>query len=425
MLLKHNSHIHTALPSIPTFLREKSKVAMETEEVDVAVIGAGPSGLIAAREASLRGARVLVLEEHEEIGLPCHCAGLLSMKGLGEIDVPSNGRYVQNRFRGARFFSPSNLSFTVEREEGVACVVDRYLLDNFLAEQASRNGSLIRLNSRVKTVEYRDERWLLNVNGHGWLRARLLIDAEGALPKVLDATGLKTLDAKNLLRGLQTEIKEVDVDPDFVEIHLGNRLAPNFFAWVIPLNDETARIGLACRDSNPRDLLFKFMRKRFGNIDDENLRHLSFRSGLVITCGPIERTYNDGLLVVGDSAGQVKPITGGGVIFGGICAKIAGRVASEAIKNNKVGGDFLKKYEDEWRAKLQKEFRTALLVRRVLDKLSDKHLDKLFSLIIREGIDEILSREGDMDFQGTTISKVIGWRILKFLPIIFRAILPF
>ncbi|MCD6470584.1 NAD(P)/FAD-dependent oxidoreductase [Candidatus Bathyarchaeota archaeon] len=398
---------------------------MSLEEVDVAVIGAGPSGLIAAREASLRGEKVLVLEEHREVGLPCHCAGLLSMRGLSEIGVPLDGEYVQNRFRGAHFFSPSNLSFTIERRKEIACVVNRYLLDNFLAEQALRNGSLIKLNSRVKAIRYRGGFWLLNVNGHGWLRARLLIDAEGALPKVLGMTGLKTLDTKDLLKGLQTEIKTVDIDPDFVEIHFSSKLAPGFFAWVIPINNEVARVGLACRNANPRDLLFKFMRKRFGNMDNRDLKYFDFRSGLVITCGPIEKTYSDGLLVVGDSAGQVKPITGGGVIFGGVCAKIAGRVASEAIKNDEIREDFLKNYEREWKAKLWREFKAALLARKILNRLSDRHIDKIFSVIIREEIDKALSREGDMDFQGTTILRVVKRRILKFLPTILRAILPF
>ena len=267
--------------------------------------------------------------------------------------------------------------------------------------------------------------WLLDVNGHGWLRARLLIDAEGALPRVLGMTGLKTWDAKDLLKGLQTEIRTIDIDPDFVEVHFSSKLAPGFFAWVIPIDNEVARVGLACRNANPRDLLFKFARKRFGDMDNRNLKYFNFRSGLVITCGPIEKTYSDGLLVVGDSAGQVKPITGGGVIFGGVCAKIAGRVASEAIKNDEIREDFLKNYEREWKAKLWREFKAALLARKILNRLSDRHIDKIFSIIIREEIDKALSREGDMDFQGTTILRVVKWRILKFLPTIFRAILPF
>ncbi len=396
---------------------------MNGEKVEIVVVGAGPAGLITARESSRRGVRVIVLEEHEEVGLPSHCAGLLSIRGLEEIGAPPNGAYVQNKVRGARFFSPSNLSFTIERKEKVACVVNRTLLDKFLAEQAERSGALIKLNSRVHSAIY-DGAWTLKIDGYSKLRAKLLVDAEGALPKVLGMAGLERLKIENLLRGLQVDLKGVSVDPDYVEVHFSRELAPGLFAWVIPLNDEAVRIGLACKGSNPRDRLFKFIKKRFGNVSKRRLEAINFRSGMIITCGPIERTYGDGLLVVGDSAGQVKPITGGGVIFGGKCASIAGRTASEAVRNNRTGRDFLKTYEEEWRAKLSREFRIALLTRRILNRLSDKEMDKIFSLVIREEIYRELSICGDMDLQGTSILKVFKKRgILKFLPIILRAMI--
>lgn len=399
---------------------------MGIEEVDVAVVGAGPSGLIAAREASLRNARVIVLEEHGEIGLPCHCAGLLSIWGLIQIGALLSGaNYIQNRVRGAHFFSPSNLSFTVERRDYVACVVDRHLLDNFLARQAMKAGSDIRLNSRVHKARYDGARWILNINGHERLKAKILIDAEGASPRILGMTGLKPLKRENLLGGLSIDLAGADVDRDYVEVHLSRGLAPGLFAWIIPLNDEVVRVGLACRGPSLRRRLLKFIKRRFGtSIGEGGLKPLAVRSGLVITCGPIKRTYSDGLLVVGDSAGQVKPITGGGVVFGGICASIAGRVTSEAIKNNMTGKIFLKSYEDRWRAKLGGEIKLSLLVRKIMDRLSDRDIDKLFSVIINGEIYRDLSTKGDMDHQGTSILRVVGRRgIYRFLPSIFKALL--
>jgi geranylgeranyl reductase family protein len=396
---------------------------MYIEESEIAVIGAGPAGLIAAREASLRGAEVFVFEEHNEIGLPCHCAGLLSIKGLHSIGVPPYGAFVQNKIRGARFFSPSNLSFTIEGKKDFAYVVNRHMLDCFLAEQALKNGSRIKLNSQVQSVKL-DGGWILNVNGRNYLRAKLLIDAEGALPKILKATSLKVLDKDNFLNGLQVDISGVKVDPVLVEVHLGRGIAPGFFAWIIPLNDEEARVGLACKNTNLKNLLFKFIRKRFG--DYERVSMHSFYSGFIITCGPIEKTYSDRLLVVGDAAGQVKPISGGGVIFGGICASIAGRVASEAVKRNMLEEKFLKAYEDEWRARLGREFKIALLARKILNRLSDRDIDKIFSIVLKEGIQHDISAEGDMDFQGMSILKIMRKRrILRFLPTLLKAALNF
>lgn len=398
-------------------------MVMGIEESEIAVIGAGPTGLIAAREASLRGAEVFVFEEHNEIGLPCHCAGLLSVEGLHNIGVPPHGDYVQNKIKGACFYSPSNLSFTVERRDYVAYVVNRRMLDCFLAEQALKSGSHIKLNSRVQSVK-RDEWWVLNINGRDYFRAKLLIDAEGALPRVLKTAGLKPLEKNDFLNGLQVDISGVKVDPEHVEVHLGRGAAPGFFGWVIPLNDREARVGLACKNSNLKGLLFSFIKKRFGGFEGVNMR--SFHSGFIITCGPIEKTYSDGLMVVGDAAGQVKPISGGGVVFGGICASIAGRLASEAIKHNRLEGKFLKTYEDEWKARFGREFKVALLARKILNRLSDRDIDRIFSIIIEEGIHDEVSAGGDMDFQGASILKIMEKRrVLRFLPTLLKATLSF
>lgn len=396
---------------------------MKRIEADIAVIGAGPSGLISAREASLRGVKVIVLEEHREVGLPCHCAGLLSIKGLKEINVPVNGPYVLNRFKGARFFSPSKLSFLIERKDHVACVVNRHVFDLFLAEKASKNGAIIKLNSRVNKVKYYGDRWILNVGDGGEVMAKLLIDAEGAASRILRMIGFKTLNMSRLLSGLQVDLEGVDLDPDYVEVHFSNRLAPGLFAWVIPLSEESARVGLACKESNVRARLIRFMKMRFGEDFENKVRILKLYSGPVITQGPIKRTYGDSLLVVGDSAGQVKPISGGGVIFGGICASIAGEVASKSILEGNTGESFLKTYEVKWRGRIGRELRNALFIRNLLNALSDRDLDKIFSIIINKEIYKDLSETDEIDFHGNLIIRVAWRRLLGFLPTIIKAML--
>ncbi|MDW8034504.1 MAG: NAD(P)/FAD-dependent oxidoreductase [Nitrososphaerota archaeon] len=393
---------------------------MVSEEADIAIIGAGPSGLISAREASLRGVEVIVLEEHGEVGLPCHCAGLLSIRGLGEIKVPANGPYLLNRIRGARFYSPSKLSFLIERKEHVACVINRHVFDQFLAEQASKNGAIIKLSSRVRSVKRRGDQWILDVGGE--VAAKMLIDAEGAASRILRIIGLKTLSMSRLLSGLQVDLEGVNLESDYVEVHFSSSLAPGFFAWVIPLSEKSARVGLACRGTDVRARLFKFIRKRFGDSSENKARILKSYSGPVITQGPIERTYGEALLVVGDSAGQVKPISGGGVIFGGICASIAGEVASKAIVEKNTDKNLLKTYEERWKEKIGKDLRTALFIRNVLNRLSDRDLDKIFSIIIEREIHKEMS-EGEMDFHGSLIMKAGGRNLISFLPIVVKAMI--
>jgi len=367
-------------------------------KTDVVVIGAGPAGLIAAREAAERGAKVTVLEEHKEIGVPCHCPGLLSIKGLKDVAIPLNANFIQNRLRGARFYSPSGLSFTVERKEDVACVIDRTKFDKFLAQQATRAGAEIKLQSKVQQVNRHNKG--ITVSGPwGSISAGVVIDAEGVNSRLVKRMGLTPLKPECLLPALQFELVDVNVDPVYAEIHVGRKVAPGFFAWVIPLNDNSARVGLACKGANPREKLEIFVRRRF-----DKYSHLSVSSGRIVTCGPISRTFNDNFVVVGDAAGQTKPTTGGGVILGGICASIAGSIVAEAVKSGTYASTFLRKYEMLWKKRLGKEFKIMCLARNIVNRLSDKTLDKIFKIIIEKNLQTEFSMKGDMDFQSNLLS---------------------
>ena len=382
------------------------------EKTDIAVIGGGPAGLIAAREAAKRGIEVTIFEEDGEIGVPCHCAGLLSLEGLKEIHVPLDDSYIQNRVRGAHFFSPSKLSFTVERREPVACVVNRSCFDRFLAEQAVHAGARLMLKSRIRSIKRVDGKVLL-VGDSGEVTADMAIDAEGVVSHLIKKIGLQPLQARNLLPAIQYDLTGTCIDPDYVEIHTGRNLAPQFFAWVIPLNENSARVGLACRETNTRKRLQTFIKDRFKG---ENLTKTRTLSGLLTTTGPIPRTFHDNFIAVGDVAGQVKPTTGGGVIWGGICAVTAGETATEAVKAETFTGDFLENYQARWREKLGKEVSLTLLARRILNKLSDKTIDKVFESVKRSNLHRELSEEGDMDFQAASILRLIKKKdILKIL----------
>jgi len=367
-------------------------------KTDVVVIGAGPAGLIAAREAAERGAKVTVLEEHKEIGVPCHCPGLLSIKGLKDVAIPLNADFIQNRLKGARFYSPSGFSFTVERKEDVACVIDRTKFDKFLAQQATRAGAEIKLQSKVQQVN-RHSKGVTVTGPWGSISAGVVVDAEGVNSRLVKRMGLTPLKPECLLPALQFELVDVNVDPVYAEIHVGRKVAPGFFAWVIPLNDNSARVGLACKGSNPREKLEIFVRRRF-----DKYSHLSVSSGRIVTCGPISRTFNDNFVVVGDAAGQTKPTTGGGVILGGICASIAGSIVAEAVKSGTYASTFLRKYEMLWKKRLGKEFKIMCLARNIVNRLSDKTLDKIFKIIIEKNLQTEFSMKGDMDFQSNLLS---------------------
>ncbi|MEM2129487.1 MAG: NAD(P)/FAD-dependent oxidoreductase [Candidatus Bathyarchaeia archaeon] len=395
---------------------------MKNKETDILVIGAGPAGLIATREAARRETGVMIVEEHAEIGHPCHCAGLLSIKGLEQLGLPNNEFYVQNKVKGARFFSPSGLSFTVEKQEEVACVVDRSLFDQYLANRAIESGAEILLNEKVESIKYAEDRVSVQTQKDRFT-AKMVIDAEGVSSKIIKEVGLNPIKRSSYVPGIQYDLENVDIDAEYVEVHVGKKIAPGLFAWIIPLSARKARVGLGCKGANPKFLLDEFVRRRFNNA---HITISEVRSGFVITGGPITRTFRDRFIVVGDAAGQVKPTTGGGVILGGICASIAGKVAAEAVASGDYSAYFLKQYENMWKNQLGAEFRTMLLARRILNRLSDQTLDKIFRIAVKENLQDLFSTNGDMDFQSSVLLKLFKKKeALEALPSLLRDAIQF
>lgn len=366
-------------------------------EAEVAVVGAGPAGLIAAREAARRGAHVLVLEEHEQVGLPVECAGLLSLRGLRAIGLRPDGRFVLNKFRAAVFYSPSGLQLRVEAPEPVACVVDRHQLDLALADMAVSAGAELMLGRQVRRARVKPV--CVELRGPwGSARAELVVVAEGFRSRLVWQLGLRTLDWRRVLPSSQVEIRAPGLEDDCVEVHLGRRVAPGLFAWAIPLGDGRARVGLACRGVDPRRMLRVFLKRRFG------LRGVRTPySGSVLVCGPIPKTYSERALVVGDAAGQAKPTTGGGVVLGGMCASIAGRVAAGAVREGDCSEGALRAYELAWRRLLGAEFSAMLKLRRLLDRMPDGLLDALFKLASELGLPSRVHEVADMDFQSSLL----------------------
>jgi len=386
------------------------------ESADVVVIGAGPSGLISANAIAKRGLHVTVLEEHEEVGLPSHCAGLVSVEGLSLVGIEPNSSFIQNRVKGARFHSPSNLTFKVEARRDVAYVIDRSKFDQYLSREAVKNGVNLILGRSAKNLN-RLEGVVRGVidDRESVLEASITIDAEGAGGRLLAETGLEPVDAKRVLPALQYELVDVEVEEESVDLFFGRRYAPNFFAWVIPTGPRSARVGLASNEGSIRQLLDKFVDENFSASTK-----VDKRTGLIITSGPITKTCSHGFMAVGDVAGQTKPTTGGGVVTGGICALAAARAAVNAMEKHDTSLKLLSdSYEVEWRKLLANEFSTMILARRIYNMLSDSTLDELFKIVLKENLTDEIEASGDMDFQSSILLKLAKKpSVMKIMPMV-------
>jgi len=367
------------------------------EKVNVAVIGGGPAGAIVAQETAKEGLRTVLFERAPNA--PLRCAGLISMRAAEELGVPED--LILEEIHGGVVHGPKGNEVALTAPEAKAVVIDRQRFDAHLRERARTAGAAV----------------LEGASAFGWdgevlhtsvgeFRPEILVGADGAVSSVARWAGLP--EPREILVAYQAEIDARPRYPGHVEVFLGRDIAPGFFAWAIPAG-EVLRVGLATTEKGHGLLLFQsFIAKKF-----PNLRVLSTSGGL-IPIGPPTPTSIERVFLVGDAAAQVKPITGGGLYYGGRAAALLGRLI--------VAGN-PREYEQRWREWIGREIEFGLRARRGFLSLSDNELDFLVSLLEDRALSAFLLERGDMDYPSRLIPELrrsphlwpLGFKILKAL----------
>jgi digeranylgeranylglycerophospholipid reductase len=398
---------------------------------DVIVVGGGPCGSFAALNLARLGANVVVFEEHDEIGVPTYCTGHLSIKGLRSLgQYPLSKDMVENTFCGADFYSPSGKKFSVRLASPITCVINRKLFDKHIADLSEEAGVRFCLGSRVGSLIIEDgfaKGVAVEHNGRTEsFRAKLVIDAEGISSRLLIQAGLVSPDRHMLVNGVQAEVEGIkDVEEDTVEVFLGREYAPGFYAWLVPKHEGRGKVGLASNAGNPRELLKKLVTKHpvaSRKLSEARVLRMAFHP--ITLGGPVVQPYSKGFLVVGDAASQVKPTTGGGVVFGMTCARIAAKVAWEAICKNDFSSRSLSQYNRRCREALGFDVKLMLPIRRALNSMSDRRLDDIIEMCVKLGLEKTLQHVEDIDFQGRSLTRALySPRLLGILAYFFYAYL--
>jgi len=382
-----------------------------SDRYDVVTVGAGVAGCEAALGAAKMNARVLLLEEHPQVGLPSHCSGVVSLSGLELLGLDAHSSFSQKLIHGARFFPPRGESIEIRKKDPVALILNRMKLDQFLAKQAVAAGVELRAKTRASKFERTADGDSLSLADGSKVASKVVIDASGVGSRLSEQAGLRAPDWGEILPGLQYELVDMKEQSDLVELFFGSKRAPGFFAWSIPTGKNSARVGLASKKGNVKKFLDDLVKEQWpkANID-------ATKSGSVLVAGPISRCWSPGFIVVGDAAGQVKQTTGGGIVIGGYCGKLSGIAAASAATNVGIQAEqFLRNYDAQWREKFGSDLRKMGLARKLFAGLSDETLDRLFS-VLRDNVSEI-EAEGDMDFQGKIITRMLKKRkIATLLP---------
>jgi digeranylgeranylglycerophospholipid reductase len=373
-------------------------------DIDVLVAGGGTTGLIFSGEVKSNGLETILLEKEPEIGLPSHCSGLVSINGLKIIGIEPPSGCIENVIYGAKIHSPSNHVFKIESKKPLAYALDRPNFDKFLAKRAISKGVKILLNKKAThLLKKNDDVIGLQSSDGDELYSKITISAEGVAGHLQREAGLQSLNRSFLIPALQFDLRNVEIDRHTVQIFFKKRYSSNFFAWIIPTGKDRARAGLASNEQNNLERLNLFVHDKLNSAEVS-----SMFGGIITLGGPINKTCSKGFLAIGDVCGQTKSTTGGGIVTGGICAKIAAEAVKASIKKNDASYDMLKSnYEEKWREKLGKEFSLMLKARKILNTLSEHTLDRIFRTIIESNISEDISESSDMDLHSDTIMRII------------------
>jgi len=303
---------------------------------DVLIIGAGPAGGSAALHCAKAGLSVLVIEEHEKIGEPVHCGECLSEYACKNIGLELPKEVISEIVKGIRTIYPNNKK-TIVPENGF--VLEKEKFEQWLGEKAKDAGAEIKLGEKVVGVERKNMVWKIKTT-KGTMESRILIDASGITSFVSTKLGLnKRFDS---VIGVQYELKDIKRD-GYLDFYIWPKLAPEGYLWMIPKSNGRANVGLVTHEkNNAKKYLDEFIKeKKWG----KKTRVKTF-GGLIPISGPLEKTFGEGLMLIGDAAGFTSPMFEGGTHLGLKSGQMAAQIAKEAIRKNDFSEELFSKYNE-------------------------------------------------------------------------------
>jgi geranylgeranyl reductase family protein len=383
---------------------------------DVIVVGAGPAGLYSALLLAEEGFDVTVLEEHAVPGLPTHCTGVISDELSDLFKVPDS--LILSRPRLCTVVSPGGAEVSFSAHGESIAVIDRGQFDAELALAARRAGAELRTGFRVDRVSVASAH--VSVGGsEATLRARACILACGVGYRLHRQLGLGLPSL--FLHSAQIETDAIHA-PTAVELHMGGEIAPEGFAWLVPIAREgrpRMKVGLMARGHAAQHLSRFLSRPEVAcRLAPAPRPHVRRR---LLPLGPVSRTFGERILAIGDAAGLTKPTTGGGIFYSLLSARLAAETLAEGLRRDQVSEGGLSVYEARWRARLEPHLRASSYLRRLVTKLTDRELETLVRALSAEDVQETIRDTAQFNWHGKMIRSILGHRGVK--SVLLRALL--
>jgi digeranylgeranylglycerophospholipid reductase len=350
------------------------------------VVGGGPAGAIAARTAAHQGLSSCLVEKRPAIGAPIRCAEGIGREALTEFVKPDE-RWISAEMKGAAIVAPDGTMMKLESGlagNKVGYILDRKVFDRELVWQAAEAGSDVAVKTRAAApimedgvvkgakVEYCGK--VSNIT------ADIVIAADGVESKFARWCGIDTtVPVREIMSGAQYVLTDIDIDPHSTIFYLGSRVAPEGYLWVFPKGRRSANVGIGISGKKSgnghraKDYLDRFVEKTF-----PKGKPIEFIVGGVSVCRPLECTVADGLIITGDAARVVDPLTGGGIYNAMFTGRLASQVAADCIAKGDTGKKALMAYDAGWRtSKMGKSIERNYHIKEYLIRLSDEKLNAI------------------------------------------------
>ncbi len=375
---------------------------MKLIETDVLVVGAGPAGSSTAKHAALNGAEVILMDKKSEIGTPKRCAEGVSKEGLNKLGIELNNRWITKKLNGARLISPNGTVVPIGNDQvklsEADFIIERKVFDKFMAMDAARAGATIMIKTFAKGMRKDNNGCIVSCESMGEdfeIKAKIVVGADGPESRVGRWGGLKTaVKPKNMGSGIQFEMIGVEMeDPDCIEFYFGS-VAPGGYAWIFPKGNDIANVGLGIvstfNDKSAYEHLLEFVKTCPAT---KNAQPVELNVGGVPLGGMKKTIVSDHIMIVGDAAGQVNPLTGGGIITSLKYGKFAGEVAADAVNNNDYSKKRLKEYQKKCETEIGSLFKKYLKIREYILSLSDSEINSIFTAFQNKEINSINTTE--------------------------------
>ncbi|RLE66673.1 MAG: hypothetical protein DRJ38_01165 [Thermoprotei archaeon] len=374
------------------------------QNIDVVVVGAGPAALMFARSVASRGIRVVIFEKEKTLAVK-PCGEGISSRVLETAQLPryTESFFVYHKIKKAIIYAPNGTAKEIAGEgKTLGYIVDKKSFLQVMANYAVEAGAEIQIGEKVRKVEPKYDGYLVYTDKRS-IKTRVLVGADGYLSLVAKQTGLERRGERKVIPSLQYVMVNVKLhDSDATEFYLGSKVAPLGYAWVFPKSENIANVGIGVQKAAAREYLNKFVRDHPEMFSKSQI--VEFKGAAVTISGQLKRIVDNYLLLIGEAAGQVIPLTGGGIHTSIAGGKIAGEVVVEAFDKEDFSRQFLQKYPLMYNEYWGKRIRDSLKALKVIEGLSDEDLNLLA---------EVLDSRDVLDLANGENIKRVAFKLLK------------